>query len=354
MGDFNIGIVLLTLAGLGTGTMMWPMKRVRSYKFEQTWFVGMAVGLLIVPWAIVFTQVKDPIAAYRSIPNLGSILLNANLCALSWGIANILFGLCIARIGAALTGALLTGAGIIVGTIIPLIKKASGEFAAAPDLGSKAGMILLGGVALMLVGILIVTLAGFARAKALKQGGAATDQPAAGGFTGGLILCLLAGVLSAGLGFAFVYSYEPIYKAMDAQGASPWVASCAVWAATLISGGLVNTLYPAYLMSKNKGFGTLVSAPVDAVFSSFVGLHFIAAMLLMGMGMVKLGALGASVGWGLQQACQILGTQAVGFMGGEWKGVGGKARKLMYLGIVVLITAAAVMAYSTYTYKKPL
>ena len=57
-----------------------------------------------------------------------------------------------------------------------------------------------------------------------------------------------------------------------------------------------------------------------------------------------LGALGASVGFGIQQAMQMMGGQAVGFIAGEWKGVHGKSRNQMYAAIVILIVAAIIMA----------
>ena len=41
----------------------------------------------------------------------------------------------------------------------------------------------------------------------------------------------------------------------------------------------------------------------------------------------------------------MLGNQALGFISGEWKGVPGTPRKLMYAAIAVLILAALVMAY---------
>ena len=58
-----------------------------------------------------------------------------------------------------------------------------------------------------------------------------------------------------------------------------------------------------------------------------------------------MGALGASVGWGVYQAMQIMGNQGVGFLSGEWKGVEGKPRRQMYAAIVILLVAAVVVAY---------
>ncbi len=59
-----------------------------------------------------------------------------------------------------------------------------------------------------------------------------------------------------------------------------------------------------------------------------------------------LGALGASIGVGIQQAMQMVGGQGTGFISGEWRGVHGKPRLQMYASIALLIIAAFIMAYS--------
>ena len=41
----------------------------------------------------------------------------------------------------------------------------------------------------------------------------------------------------------------------------------------------------------------------------------------------------------------MTGSQAVGFVSGEWRGVTGKPRHQMYMAIAVLIIAASIMAY---------
>jgi len=57
------------------------------------------------------------------------------------------------------------------------------------------------------------------------------------------------------------------------------------------------------------------------------------------------GALGASVGWGIFQALQIMGGQALGFASGEWHGILGSPRYQMYIAIAILILATVIMGY---------
>ncbi len=36
-----VGIILVGLAGIATGSIVWPMKIIRKLQFEHYWFVGM-------------------------------------------------------------------------------------------------------------------------------------------------------------------------------------------------------------------------------------------------------------------------------------------------------------------------
>ena len=332
-----LGALVVAFAGLIVGSGAWPMKIMRRFQFEHWWFISMLVGLIILPWVVTLAFCPNPFAAYHTVDP--SLIVKANLFSLGWGVANILCGLCFVRIGFALTGGILTGLGVSIGVTVPMIVKGSGLFAGAPNLGSAAGRTVLLGVAIMLVGVVLVALAGFGRDRALKT----LKQPS-GNFRTGLLMVVLAGVLSVGLSFSFVYSQGPIVKAMKAQGASDIPANFAVWAVALLGGALINVLYPAYLMTKNNSWQVLKESWREVALSILMGFGYV-GVALMGKGMLLLGALGASVGFGIQQAAQMLGNQGVGFISGEWRGVHGTPRMQMYIAILILIVAAIVLAY---------
>jgi hypothetical protein len=333
------GGLTVVIAGLVQGSGVWPMKLLRKYQFEHWWFLAMLVGLVIAPWVITLALCPEPWQAYREIET--STLLKANLFALAWGVANILCGLCFVRIGVALTGGILTGLGVSVGVTLPMVIKGSGLFSEAPNLWSPAGKAILRGVAVMLLGVVLAALAGFGRDRVHRS----SDQPRSGSFLGGLIMVVIAGALSAGISFAFVYSQGPIVSAMKAHGAGDVPANFAVWAIGLLGGALINVAYPIYLMTKNGSWGVLLESWREAALAVAMGINFIVAVALMGKGMLLLGPLGASVGFGVQQAMQMLGGQTLGFASGEWRGITGTPRHQMYLAIAALITAAVVMAY---------
>lgn len=333
------GVLLVTAAGLFMGSVGWPIKFMRRFRFEQFWFVAMLLGLFVVPWTVTLLFCPDAISGYFSIDP--SLIVKSNLFALGWGIANVLWVMSMVRIGSALSLAVLTGLGVAVGVTMPMIFKGTGLFSASPDWGSPAGNTILLGVLVVIAGVLMVSAAGFGRDKALAK-----KEEKSGGFLGGLIMCAVAGMLSAGLALSFVYSQGPIVSAMKARGAGDLPATLAVWSVGLFSGMLVNLIYPAYVMTKNKTWRVFKEGGIDYLLAVVIGTHFILAVVFMGWGMLTLGALGASVGFGIQQAMQILGGQIVGFLEGEWKGVYGAPRKLMFGSLAVLIIAMVILAYS--------
>jgi hypothetical protein len=400
-----LGIILVAVGGLITGGGGFPIKLMRVFKFEHFWFVGFLAGLVIAPWTITLIAFPHVFEACRDLPP--STLILSNLLALIWGVANILCGLCLLRIGFALTQALVAGLGVCVGVTIPMIFKATGSFRDAPDLTSTAGLIVLAGVGVMLIGVVLASLAGFGRDRELKR-----LQQRSGSFRGGLIMCVIAGIASAGLWLAFDYSQGPIVSrislieaggtikltvtgnkklsgehlvaqdgaisladvgsvqiaGISAKAAADKIADklglsyrpdlntqvrvetpnvlavFPVWAMGAFSGILLNLLYPAYLMTKNKSWGVLATSWKEVGLSVFMGLETCLAWALPGKGMLLLGAFGASVGFGIQQAMQMTGAQAVGFIGGEWRGIHGRPRWQMYCAIAALIVASVIMA----------
>jgi hypothetical protein len=399
-----LGVLVVALAGLTMGSVVWPMKLMRRFQFEHWWFLAMLTGLVIMPWTITLVAFPHVFQAYRDVP--ARVLITSNLFGMSWGVANVLCGLCFVRIGVALTGAILAGLGASVAVSVPMIFKGSGLFQNAPDATSPAGLMVLGGVGVMLVGVVLASLAGFGRDRELKK-----LAQTSGSFLAGLIMTVVAGITSAGIMLAFVYSHDPIVTrvtlvqpggpvklsvagnakltgtyavaadgtiampdagsidvgGLTAKAAADKIAAAlhlaqqpeakvsvetpnvlavfAVWAVGLLGGAVINLVYPIHLMIKNRSWGVLTASWKELALSLIIGVQFCVAVALAGKGMLLLGVLGASVGAGIQQAMQMVGGQGLGFLSGEWRGVHGTCRRQMYLAIAVLILATVIMAY---------
>lgn len=331
------GILLVVSAGLLIGSLSWPMKVCPNLSFGHMWLSGMVAGLLVAPWLIALLGVPNLFAAYAEVP-LGT-LLKANLFSLAWGIANVLFGISVTRIGASLSMAILTGIGASLGVTLPMILKGSGLFAGAPSIVSMPGAVVLLGVVIMLVGVVLC-----ARSGRLRESAVVASAAPPGSYATNMLIIMIGGVLSAGISFTFIFSQDEIVRAVTAQGAGPVAANASVWAIALLAGMLVNVVYPAILIAREGSWGRFAKHPGQVLVSALIGIQFFTGVLLMGQGMLALGALGASVGFGMSQGMQIVGGQILGFVSGEWKGAPSKARSLIYLAIALLLVAAVVLA----------
>jgi hypothetical protein len=423
--DTLLGVLAVAISGLFAGGGAWPFKLLRKYQFEHWWFIAIFIALFVVPWGVTLLGCPDVIGSERAIwSEHGDAMLKANLLSLAWGVANVLCGLCYVRIGVALTGAILAGLGVCVGTIMPLVFKGTGQFQDAAGLGSTAGQTVMAGVAVMLVGVILATMAGLGRSEQLKKIEKDSKEPprTSGKIVVGLIMAALSGVLSAGLAMSSVYSQEPVRAnlsfvnpnsqisvnvdadrglpaeaarklkkdlskdypvasdgtiqmagvgavevgglraAAAAQRVSERLAAArivdraevrvdtgsipAVFGVTangVIGGLLVNIGFAIYLLFRNKSWHMFFYSARDFLLSVTIAVNSFVAIVVVVKGMLWLGALGASVGFGIQQAMQMTGCQAVGFISGEWRGVRGKPRTLMYAAIAFLIVAAVIM-----------
>src|SRR5215471_15305830 len=193
-----VGLLLVAFAGLIVGSGAWPMKLMKKFQFEHWWIIGMFTGLILIPWCVTLAFCPHPFSAYATVPI--KTLLVANLWAAGWGVANVLCGLCFVRIGVALTGAVLTGLGVSIGVTLPMLVKGSGLFKDAADLTSPAGLSVLVGVGVMLIGVILASKAGLGRDRVLQKHGQRS-----GSFLSGLLMTIIAGVLSCGMSLSFVY-----------------------------------------------------------------------------------------------------------------------------------------------------
>ena len=404
-----LGILTVMAGGFVGGTGAWPFKIMRKYQFEHWFFVGSFFGLIVMPWAVMLIGCPHALQSMADIPV--AAVIKSNIFSFGWGIAAILCSLCFVRIGVALTGAILTGLGASLGAITPMVFKGSGLFSDAPALGSSAGLAVLGGVAVMLGGVALAALAGFGRDRELEK-----MQKLSGGFATGLVMTIVAGILSAFMPFAFVYGQGPIVASLSAvepgdavtvtvrgdpelsklsgryviaadrtiemprlgkvaidgnnamaaarsvtakiaaeepgrasdvvvdTGSIP--ATFGVFAIGLFSGALVSIGYGAYFLFKNRSWGVLLHGGRDIAGALLLGANTCLAFALMGIGMLVLGVLGASVGAGVYLATQMFGNQFLGFVSGEWRGVHGSSRTQMYCAIALLMTAVVIMSYA--------
>lgn len=344
--DLLIGLGLVFISGTMVGSALAPMKFMRKYHFENFWLVNVLVGTVLLPWTLALSSVPNLFNVFAGLP--AKVLMVPPLFAFGWGIAKFLSGQCAFRIGLSLTYALVVGIGGSTGTLIPLI------YFSPKTLASTAGFVILSGVAVMVFGLVIVAKAG-RKKEAQERSQTAASRARAnprglmqGSFLAGLAMAILAGFLSAGLNFSFVFGQD-VRVAAAAAGASGTGATYAVWALAMVGGALPNLAYVFISLFRNKSWGRFAMSPhTDVPLAALMGILFITSTTLYGVGALRLGVLGTSVGWGIMQSTQIVVGNLAGFLLGEWKVAGREPTKIMFSGLGVLILACVLMAFGNY------
>jgi L-rhamnose-H+ transport protein len=330
-----VGFLLVLLAGLLQGTFILPMTLVRRWSWEHTWATFSLLGMFLFNWIITLLLVPNIFAVYGASPPRDLAVLA--LFGMGWGVGAVLFGLGMDRLGMALGYPIIMGLIASLGALIPLLIFFPQTF------GTTKGLVLLVGTALVVFGIVLCSIGGSRRAPAEGK----STATRANAFTGGLVIAILAGVLSClpNVGVAFGGN---VTAAAETLGVSPASSGNTVWALLFTLGLLVNLAYCVYLMVSKRTLRQYWNreTPRNLGLSALMALMWIGSFYLYGAGAAKLGRWGVVVGWPLFISLSIVVGNIWGLWRGEWRDAQASARRLLNLGLLVLIVAVITVALS--------
>jgi L-rhamnose-H+ transport protein len=336
-----LGIILNLVAGLMAGDCMLPLKFNRKWRWENTWLIFSLVSLAVLPWALALSLVNHLFQTYTAltIPQFAiPILFGAG-----WGIAQVLFGLSIQRLGLALAYAIVVGLGTLLGTLIPLFVQHRAQ-------ASRAVLVeVLAGIVVMLIGIGLSTWAGQIRERphgqtTIKRDDFANERAGlASGYITAVLLAILCGIMAPMLNFSFAFGQGIAHKAV-LLGNSELHAAYAVWPIGLAGGLLPNVAYSLYLLRRNRSWNMFRLVWPDPLLPILMGVLWMGAFALYGMSSTYLGSLGTSIGWGLFQIFMIMTAILTGVWAGEWESAPRTSIVLLVLSFVCLIAATALLA----------
>src|SRR5205807_5522000 len=120
------------------------------------WLTGGIFSWIVAPWLIAWLAVPDLLTVLRNAPTKS--LFWSYFFGVLWGVGGLTFGLTVRYLGFALGTAMALGYCAAFGTLLPPVFK--GEFGGV--IKTTSGLIVMGGVAVCLLGIVISGLAGIA------------------------------------------------------------------------------------------------------------------------------------------------------------------------------------------------
>ena len=335
MDNTTGGISLLILAGIMNASFALPMKFVRSWVWENTWLLWSVLALLVLPTGL----------AFGAIPNFVGVLLESGklvwlvaVCGAAWGVAQVLFGLALEKIGITLTFSIVLGLSAFMGSLIPLIRLH------ADRLWTPAGMVSLTGTVLVLVGVAASAVAGSMRDRAKK-----VDEGRPKQFGAGLAMAIASGVCASMMNIGFAYG-APLATAAAARGASRlWLAD-AIWAPLMAGGAVPNIAYCLYLLgtrhtSRNFTAGTFGR---NLAFAFAMAILWFGSSELYGIATASLGELGPVIGWPLFMSLIVIVASLLGVWTGEWREAGRRPLRVQGIAVVVLVIAIVVLSRATF------
>src|SRR5580698_6511401 len=191
------GIALILAAGAMAGCCMLPLKFNRRWRWENTWLIFSLISLVVLPWALALSLVQHLFQTYNSL-TVSQFVIPV-LFGAGWGIAQVLFGISIQRLGLALAYAIVVGLGTLLGTLVPLFVQHRAE------VGRTLLIPVLGGIVIMLIGIAFSAWAGQIREH--SQEAVATMLPL-GRYRAAVFVAILCGILAPMLNYSFAFGQD--------------------------------------------------------------------------------------------------------------------------------------------------
>jgi L-rhamnose-H+ transport protein len=334
MNESALGFSLLLLAGAMNGSFTLPMKFTRKWAWENTWAVWTVFALFLFP----------PLLAYATVPELNSayaqagsrVVLLVAACGAGWGVAQVLFGLAVDAIGIALTFSIVLGMSAAIGSLIPL-------FRLHPDkVATPAGLTVIFGVLLVLLGVSVCAVAGWKREAAV---GAVVGRPS---MAKGLLFCTLSGLGGALVNFGLAFG-GPILEAAQHNGARKLWSPNAAFLPLMVAGGVPSIVYCIYLMRRNRTTMRFREAGSGSywLLAAIMAFFWFASTILYGASTTTLGQLGTVLAWPLFMSLIVITAAVWGAITGEWKNAGRNPVYVMSGGVLILIAAIFVLGLSS-------
>jgi L-rhamnose-H+ transport protein len=334
------GILLIAIGSLGAASFYVPFKRVRDWAWESYWIVQGLAAWILAPWIFALLTVPSGtlMDILRESPSSAKWL--AILFGALWGVGGLTFGLSIRYLGVALGQSIALGFCAAFGTLIPPIVAGENLFS------THAGILTLAGVAICVAGIAVIGYAG-----ALKNKGLSEEERRAAvkefALKKGILIAVLAGVMSACFNFGFKYG-EPINETAARFGTNELFLSNPTLIFILLGGFATNLIYCVYLNIRNGTGKDYFSVP-SGVFLNNILFTFLAGFLwflqfhFYGMGKSQLPPQMEAFAWSILMALNIAFSNIWGLFLKEWKGVSRITLVVLLIGIIVLILSTFIV-----------
>lgn len=334
-----IGLLIIALGAFCQSSCYVPINKIRDWSWESYWIVQGVFAWLFFPvlGALLAVPAGHSVFELFTAGNSFNILMTM-LFGVLWGVGGLTFGLSMRYLGVALGQSISLGTCAALGTILgPVMLNIF--YPEAGHLQKLTASVIIG-VAVTLVGISIIGVAGGMKSAALDEEAkkaAVKDF----NFPKGIAIALLAGFMSGcfnvGLAFGadlhFGEATPPIFRSLPAT------------MLVTFGGFLTNAAYCFFQNTRNRTWGDyakgsvwgnnlLLCALAGALwYSQFFGLS-------LGQGFFTGSQVLLTFSFCILMALNVTFSNVWGIILKEWKGCSRKTIYVLVLGLVVLVVSS--------------
>ena len=334
--EIIIGLIIIAIGAFCQSSCYVPINKIKDWSWESYWIVQGVFAWLILPFLGALLAVPSGESLFGLFASAPSFNLWMTIFfGVLWGVGGLTFGLSMRYLGVALGQSIALGTCAALGTIMgPVFLN---WFFPEQDALSKLTFSVLAGVAVTLVGIAIIGIAGSMKSASLSEEEkrkAVKDF----NFPKGLCIALLAGFMSGcfnvGLAFGANINFgeltDPMYRALPA-----------VLLVTM-GGFVTNAIYCFYQNSKNQTWSDYCNGAVwgnNLLFCLLAGALWYSQFfgLSLGQGFLQDSPDLMTFSFCILMALNITFSNVWGIILKEWKGCSRKTIAVLLLGLAVLI-----------------
>ncbi len=312
-----------------------PIEKVRKWSWETTWAVAGLFSWILLPIGVSLLLLPDFRGFYASMDS--HLLLKVALFGAMWGVGNVSYGLTMRHLGMSLGIGVAIGVTLVVGTLIPPILHGQLGFL----FQTKSGIMTLAGVLVALIGVAVVSYAGHQK-EVQARGGEVQEF----NLTLGLMLAVMCGIFSSGMSFA-IDAAKPMEAAALHLGVNPLYAALPSYVIIMGGGAIVNLSYCFIRLAALKRLSLREdlnqAGPTlrkNAALAATGGIMWYLQFFFYAWGAANIPQNISYVNWMLHMSIYVLCGGLVGLALGEWKGVGTRPVRLLWVGIAIIILAA--------------
>lgn len=336
-----IGTFLHAIGGISASSCYVPYQKTKQWSWSTFWLVQAVFAWILMPIIIGVITVPDFFDILAHAPS--KALWMAFILGAVYGFGSMSFGVSIRYIGYSLTYTLAIGISAIVGTIMPLVIFGGlNEHFTAPG-----GNIVLVGMIVSVVGVGLCGWAGFKREKDQRSEGSNLKMS---NMLIGLILTIIAGVLSGVFNISLEFG-QPIADMAADRGAGQFEGNAKMIVSTA-GCWVVNMVWFMVIAIKNKTlkeFTAKSGLPRKTLVKNFSWSALAGSMWFMqfffyGMGHVNMGKFQYS-SWVLHMSMLIFFSYIIGVLMKEWKNVHKNTYVLLIIALLILVSSFVIIAY---------